>query len=374
MRILHITSTLDGGGIPTFIKSYYEHICDKIIFDFAISDYNVGIYEEYFLNHNSKIFRVPRISNDPIRYYRSIREILNNNKYDAVHVHAGGKSFISLLAAKKIGIPVRIAHSHIAYIPESKKELVIRYISTLFTKKCATKLVACSKDAGVWMWGEKNFKRGNVSILKNAIEVDRYIFDKEIRERIRLLNHWDESFVVMCVARLSEQKNHAMLLEIFKKIVNLKKNAILVLIGNGELEEKIRGLVNDFEMNNSVLFLGARDDVHLLYNAADVFVLPTLYEGLGIVFLEAQINGLPCITSKKVVPGDVVLTELIKQVDLTSETDQWAEEAIKISNKRALVTSSRYAQEVRDAGFDINIESKHLLDFYYELQERNPNV
>ena len=179
---------------------------------------------------------------------------------------------------------------------------------------------------------------------------------------------------MLCVARLSEQKNHAMLLEIFKKIENLKKNAILVLIGNGELEEKIRRLVNEYEMNSSVLFLGARDDVRLLYNAADVFVLPTLYEGLGIVFLEAQINGLPCITSKKVVPVDVVLTELIEQVDLSSKTDQWAEETIKISEKRALITSSRYAQEIREAGFDISIESKHLLDFYYELQERNSNV
>ena len=363
MRILHVCVDLDGGGIDRYLYNYCTKI-SGIHFDFAIVDNKkVGILEEPLLKHGYNIYRLPRLSNGVHKNYQALSSILKRNKYDAVHVHLGYKSFAALFCAKKNGIKIRIAHAHIAFEPEKCKEKIVRKTLTLVSKFLATDLAACGVDAAKWVWGKRAYKTGKVLIHNNAIEADKFRFDTDVRAEYRKkLGLSKDAFVVGHVGRLCNQKNQSRLLDIFSKIHAQKPTSYLVLIGRGEQLLLLKNKVDNLNLAQNVLFLGVREDVACLLNVMDVFIFPSKFEGLPFTLIETQCNGLQTISSDAVTEY-VKISKCISFMSLKESDDKWAEMALNFGEIGHDCTAIEY---VKQAGYDINIEAKKLKKYYEE--------
>lgn len=293
MRILHVTSELDGGGIERLLFDYARRMPHDVRFDFAINADIEGILEKPLTEMGCNIFRIPRLRNGLRNYKKQLTDILKNGNYDIIHVHSAYKAFVPLFVAKKSGIKARIAHSHICNAPESRKEKAIRKISTVLTKHYATNLFACGVDAGRWVWGDA----ADFYVMPNAIDADKFRFDTTKREKIREELNLNGKFVIGNVARFSFQKNHEFLIKVFSSVVKSCPNAVLLLVGQGELMNDVKLQVKNLNLEESVIMLGVRNDVPDLLNAMDLFVLPSRFEGLPVTLVEVQANGLPSVAA-----------------------------------------------------------------------------
>lgn len=368
MRILQVCVDLDGGGIDRYLYNYCTKI-SGIQFDFAIVDNNkVGILEQPLLNYGCNIYRLPRLSNGLWQNYQTLSRILKKNKYDAVHIHLGYKSTIALFCAKQNKIKTRIAHAHIAFVPENYWEKLVRKALTPITKFLATDLAACGIDAAKWVWGERAYEAGKVLIHNNAIETTKYQFDNDVRKEYRnKLGIPQDAFVVGHVGRLCDQKNQSRLLDIFAKIHELRPTSYLVLIGRGEQRLLLENKVNTLELTRNVLFLGVRDDVAHLLSTMDVFVFPSKYEGLPFTLIETQCNGLQTLSSDAVTKY-VKVSNCITFMSLKEDDYKWAQLALMLGEKEHDHTA---INNVKKAGYDINIEAQKLKKYYEEKIDTN---
>lgn len=367
VRILQILTSLDGnGGVQKFLLNYYSNMDrDKIHCDFIVLTEEVGEIEQIFLDWGSKVFHIQGRKENTLEYYKKMNKIMAEGNYDIVHCHQEYLGAIPLYLAKKNNIKVRISHGHLAYVPRSPRQKIIKFISTIILKHCATNLFACSNDAAKWLYGEKTFKQGNVTIINNAIKTEDFSFDNELRGRKRKELGLEDKFIVGNISRFIYQKNHEFLIEIFSQIYQKNKDAVLLLIGDGELKEEVKKQINDLKINEAVKFLGIRDDVNELLQAMDVFLFPTRFEGLGIVLIEAQVSGLKCITSKGLVPIETKVTDEIMYIPLTESKEYWAEQTLKNSN----YVRKDLTELVKESGFDIQVEAGKLEKLYLELKE-----
>lgn len=359
MRILEVCCDLDGGGSDRYVFNYCTRIKD-IHFDYSAVDNRRGMLEPLLEEKGSSVYHVPQIKKGPIKYYQSVKRIMKNGQYDAVHVHLGHKSFLALLAAKRIGIKVRIAHAHIAFVPENIAQKLIRRISTFITKLLITDYAACGVDAAKWVWGQE-YNKGNVTVINNAIETSKFSYSCEMREKIReSFGINDDVTVIGHVGRLSDQKNQLRLLEIFQEMMKIKSNIMLVLIGHGEMENEIKQKIRELGINEKVLLLGIRNDVQDLLNMMDVFVFPSKYEGLPFTLIETQCNGLRCICSDTVT-SLVKVSDMITFMSLNDTSSEWAKEALELA-KMGHSPSAR--DMVVLAGYDIDEEAQKLAAYY----------
>lgn len=365
MRILEVCVDLDGGGIDRYLLNYCSRI-PEIQFDFAVVDSKIGILEPQLEALGCHIYRVPRQSRGIKANYNAIKQILTENHYDAVHVHLGYRGAVALFCAKKCGIKTRIVHAHIAAEPESAKQRLIRKGFTWLCKGLATHLAACGVDAAKWLWGEKAYARGDVTIHNNAIETAKYAYSDEHRRAVREeLGLADSTFVVGHVGRLSHQKNQLRLLDIFEEIHRLRPDSVLLLVGRGELEEAILQKVQEKQLGDSVRLLGVRDDVPRLLSAFDTFVFPSTHEGLPFTLIETQCNGLPAISADTVTPL-VKLGEDVAFLSLTQSDNEWARAALAAAERGHNPDGARV---VADAGYDIDREAARLRDYYVNAIE-----
>lgn len=369
-NILEICVDLDGGGIDRYLYNYCSRI-KNIHFDFAIIDKpNEGILEPLIRKCGYEIYKVPRIKDGILSNYNSMRSIMKAKKYDAVHVHLGPYSLISLVCALLCGIKVRLVHAHLANVPESKINIKIRKALTFLTKLFATDLCACGIDAAKWVWGESTYNKGMVSVQNNAIITSDYEYNENIRKQIRSrLNIADSTLVVGHVGRISSQKNQIRIIDIFQEIIKLNNNTLLLLIGRGNKtdEEELRVKAKKLGILGKITFMGIRDDVPALLNAMDVFIFPSLFEGLPFTLIETQCNGLPCICSDSISSFSKV-SDVIKFKSLAETDYEWAKESI-IWGKIGHSTKSR--QQVIEAGYDIDLESIKLAKYYISLIEKS---
>lgn len=235
------------------------------------------------------------------KYLRFLKQLFREKKYRIVHSNINTLSVFPLYAAKKAGVPVRIAHSHSTSNPCEWKKNLIKNALRPFSKVWATDYFACSELAGRYLFGNKAFDKGEVKIIHNAIDVEKFKFDPEARKKLRKeISIADDDFVIGHIGRFVQTKNHSFLVSMFAKLKKEKNNAKLVLVGQGPLINKIRQQADELGLAKDVLFLGQRNDVEKLYSVFDVFCLPSLYEGFGMVLVEAQSNGLAAIVSKNV--------------------------------------------------------------------------
>lgn len=366
IRIAHIIGKMVGGGVEAFIMNYYRHIDrSKIQFDFIIDSDSTVVPRKEIENMGGRIIEIPPYQHI-FKYTNALKKVLKKNNYKIVHSHLNSLSVFPLYCAWKVKIPIRIAHSHSTTSKKEWKKNIIKNILKPFSKIFATDYFACSEHAGRWLFGNKTFDEGKVIIIHNAIDIEKFKFNENIRKKIRKELDIEDKFVVGHVGRFVQQKNHEFLIDIFNEIYKENKNSVLLLIGDGPLEDKIKCKVNDLKLENNVYFLGVKDNVNEYMQAMDVFVFPSLYEGLGIVTIEAQCAELPCVCSTEI-PIETKVTELIKYVNLRDDLLTWKENVINLLKVKEKLD---YDLALLNSIYDINSENKKVEQIYKSIIER----
>lgn len=363
IRVLHENVIMDPGGIEALLMNVYRHIDrDKVQFDFMVHRPDHAFYEDEIEMLGGRIYRTPKFSPFPgayQRYMKSVEHILREHpEYRVIHAHAE-LNLWPLMIAKKLGIPTRIAHSHNARTTINLKYFFFLY-EKLFIKNYCTDMFMCSTPAGKWTFGAKAVADGKCVFIKNGIETERFDFNEGIRAKKRKELELGNKFVVGHVGRFMEQKNHIFLLDIFAEIHKQKPDSVLLLVSDGRLMDEIKNKTAQLGLTDSVMFLGNRGDVNELMQAMDVFLFPSLWEGLPLTGIEAQTAGLPVVMSD-VITDEVCITNNIYTMSLKQPVKQWAEKVIDVC-KDYKRTGAR--QQVIDAGFDIRTTAQWLQEFY----------
>lgn len=356
IRIAQIIGKWVGGGVEAVVMNYYKHIDrTKIQFDFICDGDSTNIPYEEIEKLGGKVILIPPYQKI-FKYHKELKRVLKEGKYKIVHSHINTLSVFSLFAAKCAGVPVRIAHSHSTTNKKEKKKNLMKQVLKPFSKLFATDYMCCSEYAGRWLFGNKEYDKGNVYLLNNAIDVEQFKYDENIRKQMRKeLNIKDSTLVIGHIGRFVDQKNHTFLIDIFNEVHKKNKDSVLLLIGQGPLKDMITEKVKQLGLSDCVLFLGQRNDTNKLYQAMDVFVLPSLYEGLGMVLIEAQCSGLPCVASTEV-PRVAKITENVEFIGLSEDIDIWAKTIIDNSKKNR---KDNY-KSIINSGYDITKKVKKL--------------
>lgn len=364
IRIAQVIGKWVGGGVEAVVMNYYRHIDkSKIQFDFICDDDSTNIPYEEIEKLGGKVILIPPYQK-LFKYHKELKRVLKEGNYKIVHSHINTLSVFSLFAAKCAKVPVRIAHSHSTTNKKEKKKNLMKQVLKPFSKLFATDYMCCSELAGRWLFGDKLYDEGKIYLLNNAIDLQKFEYNEKIREEVRKeLNIDEETFVIGHIGRFVEQKNHSFLIDIFDELQKQRPNSILMLVGQGPLQDAIKAKVEQLGLKNKVLFLGQRNDAARLYQAMDVFVLPSLYEGLGMVLIEAQTAGIYCFASTEV-PEIAKVTDNMEFLELTDNPKKWTEQILKISNYQRAGTKEIVSKQ----GYDIEKESKKLEDKYKKLQ------
>lgn len=366
MRILHVVSSLDkSAGVMSVIMNYYRHINkNNIQFDFLYFENLENIYKNEIERMGGKVYLCPNPKNI-IAFNKYFNEFLKNQHtpYTAIHLHEVYLNSIILPIAKKHGIKNRIVHNHATRYSDKKINNLRNKILCIPVKKNANYFMACSKAAGAFLYGEKTLNEGKVHVVNNAIDSEKFIYSLPIREKVRNELQIQNKMVIGHVGRFNDPKNHVFLIRIFAEICKKQKNALLMLIGEGPLKLKIQKLVQKLGLYDQVLFLDIRNDVNQLMQAMDIFVLPSLYEGLPVAGVEAQASGLPCIISDTVTE-EIRITDLVIFKSLNQSWEEWADEILNIDYKDKRYDTSK---QIIKAGYNIKYEAQKLQEFYIHL-------
>lgn len=364
IRVAQIIGKWVGGGVESVVMNYYRHIDrNKIQFDFICDEDSTNIPYDEIEKLGGRVILIPPYQK-VIHYHKELKKILTEENYKIVHSHINTLSVFPLLVAKRAGIPVRIAHSHSTTNKKEWKKNLLKQLLKPFSKVFATHYFCCSEYAGRWLFGNDEYDKGNVYLLNNAIDLNKFKFDKTVRERKRKeLGIDDNTLVIGHIGRFVKQKNHEFLIDIFNEVHKRHKDSILLLAGEGPLQEEIKNKVNHLGLIDNVKFLGQRNDVQELYQTFDVFLLPSLYEGLPVVGVEAQASGNLCYLSNDMTKETKVLDSTVF-MSLSNTAEEWADTILADSKKYKKYDTK---EEVSKYGFNIEKESHKLSEKYVEL-------
>ena len=318
IRVLHVVRGMNLGGAETFIMNVYRKIDrNKVQFDFLVS--RDGEYDEEIKKLGGKIYKTKYLTDvGPFMYKRILKKFFNEHKeYEIIHSHVDKTTGIILEVASKCGIKYRISHSHSS--GSSNNKLIVLYKDYLGNKiiKYATNLFACSDEAARWLFKSRS---DEAVVINNGIDFNKFSYNDNKREKIRSkYNIEDNTLVIGHVGRMEKVKNHKFLLELFSLYNAKNQNSILLLIGDGSLRSELEEYSKGLNIDDKVIFVGNTLDVNEYYNAMDIFVFPSLYEGLPFTLIESQVNGLPVIASnnidKKVKFNENFVFESLDNVD-----------------------------------------------------------
>ncbi len=364
IRVAQIVGKWLGGGVEAVVMNYYRHIDrTKIQFDFICDADSTNIPLEEIESLGGKVIIIPPYQK-LFKYLRELKKILKNGQYKIVHSHISTLSVFPLYAAKKAGVPVRIAHSHSTSNKKEWKRNLIKNFLRLFSKKYANVYFCCSEVAGRYLFGDKEYNKGNVHLLKNAVEINKFTYNESVRiQKRKELGINASTTVFGHVGRFVSQKNHLFLVDVFNEYQKLNPDSILLLAGQGPLVETVKEKVKAYKIDNKVKFLGQRSDVNELYQAFDTVVLPSLYEGLVVVLVEAQCAGLPCFCSKEVSPE----TKISDNLDFLSLKDSPYKWAFLIDTKLKTFVRKDCSKTITEYGYNIETESIQLEIFYTQV-------
>lgn len=365
IRIAQVVGKMLGGGVEAVVMNYYRHIDrSKVQFDFLVDSDSTLVPSEQIESLGGRVFEIPPYQH-PITYQSYLQDLFEREGWKIVHSHINALSVFPLYAAKQAGVPIRIAHSHSM---SGKGEFVknsIKYLLKTQSNRYATHRFCCSEEAGLWLFGPKN----HYDVIRNAIQIEDYLFSREKREIIRRqLGISDNAFVIGHIGRFAKQKNQQFLLKAFYQASSIRKDLILILVGEGSTRQSCEAWCAEHGLRNNVMFLGQREDVDSLYSAFDLFAFPSLYEGLGIVAIEAQVAGLPCLVSPAV-PREAKLSTSLKYLDIDS-TKKWTAAFLEVDKPPSRVINiNDFAQ------YDIRKASSLLCTKYFSLLSdlRSPN-
>lgn len=358
-RILHVFGTLNRGGAETLVMNIYRNIDrSKIQFDFVVHHKEEGAYEEEVRKLGGKVYRVPNYKGtNHFAYKKAWDKLLKNHpEYKIIHCHK--ESIVSLVMdeSRKNG-RIAIAHSHNTQNIPGFKGKVMDILNKNVNSKADYRF-ACSVDAGYWMFGrDKDF-----TVIDNGIEVENFSYNPDIRAKIREKLGFSDKKVLGHIARFNKQKNHSFLIDIFADLIKEDDDYLLVLAGVGDLKDEIEKKVRDLGIEDKVIFLGSIGYVNELLQAIDIFILPSLYEGLAVSTIEAQAAGLKCLLADTIDKNSKI-TDLVEFIPIDGGTRPWIEAILEVGNYERKDTSD----EVKKAGFDIRETAEKLSEFYLNL-------
>ena len=359
IKVLHFVGTGLKGGVESVVYTYSEALKDYVEPTFIFFEDSTNIPEDFIKSLGGHYFIVPHVKHLG-KFKKAFKKILTENKFDIIHSHINTLSVFPLKVAKKCGYPIRIAHSH---SQSNKHEFVRNLIKNFlrkFSKKYATKYLACGIAAGRYQYGDKTFNEGKVTVLRNAIYTDRFAFNQKDREDLRIeLGVQDNEILVGTIGRLCSQKNQQYIL----KMAKLAKKVKFVIVGAGPLEDELKAFIKDNNLDNVIMY-GTSDKAYRFYSTFDVFVLPSLYEGVPVTGVEAQTNGVYTLFSDQVSPESQASSYMKFLPIEDKDLDLWVNE-IKVPHQH-----EDHLQEIIDAGFSIDKSSKDLLTIYQQLLEK----
>lgn len=364
IRILHVIGAMDRAGAETMIMNYYRAIDrNEIQFDFLVHTDRHCDYDDEIEALGGNIYHILRFNGlNYFQYKKACKHFFQAHpEIDIVHGHIESSASIYLPEASKGG-KVTIAHSHNMSDSFSFTALLFQ-IATFRNKHCAEYYMACSKAAGIDRFGSSAISNPNFSILPNAVEVERFTFSETDRSAIREDLHLLNKPTFGHIGRFTKQKNHPFLIDVFSLIKARVPDAQLLLLGKGENESFIQHLVQEKGLSDSVHFLGVRDDIEKILSAIDVFLFPSLWEGLPVALVEVQASGLPSVISETISEEAVMLPTMIR-LPLTNP-EKWADAAINsLSVDRDILSSQRI---ITDCGYNIRASAGKLVNTYQRM-------
>ncbi|NMO96636.1 glycosyltransferase family 1 protein [Paenibacillus lemnae] len=361
-RILHVVGTMNRAGTETMLMNLYRQMDrSRIQFDFMIHTHKQGDYDEEILQLGGRLYRMPMYEGiNHLSYCRAWRSFLADHpEHAVVHGHIGRSAAIYLRLAKARG-RFTIAHSHGMKKGGGRMRRLLIPLLAYPTRSAAHYFFGCSRAAGVDRFGVKAAASDQFKVLNNAIFAERFQYSRELRYEMRGQLEVEGKFVIGHVGRFTAPKNHKRLIQIFKSMCLRQSNAVLMLVGEGELRGMIEQEVEQAGLTERVMFTGGRADIAELMQAMDVFVFPSLHEGLGIVTIEAQAAGLPCIVSDSI-PAEAFITKNIQAISLDEPPDAWAEAIVQYAGGYERESTWN---EIKRNGFDIADTARWLEDFY----------
>lgn len=341
-KILHIVGAMYPGGLENFIMNINRRIDhSKVQFDVIVHSFRDGDYTDEIRSLGGEVFLAPRKLRHPIKNYLEIKRIIKEGNYDVVVRHSDNAfPIVDLMAAKSAGAKRRIYHSHSSNSSLKGLHRFFRHFMGLVP----TDRFACSDNAGKWMYGKRDYK-----VINNAIDIKAYTFNSQIRERYRKDFGYEDKVVYSHVGIYMPAKNHSFLIEFFAKLVAMQPNAVLLLIGEGDLRAQMEAQIESLGMKEHIILTGIRSDVSNMLQMTDVFLFPSVYEGLPLSVIEAQSAGLKCLISDNIT-DEVVVTDLVKKKKLDDGALEWAKAAIELSTEYE--RKDTYS-EVAAAGYDV---------------------
>lgn len=368
IRVLHVLASMNIGGAETFIMNVYRNIDrNKVQFDFLLHTNKISAYNDEILALGGKIFCISPRNEGVLKNYIELNNFFkHNNEYRIVHQHLSSLSYVEPLKfARKYGVPIRILHSHSTREGGSFFHKYIHNLNKLSVEKVATNYFACSDLAAKWMFGKKQYNSNNYDIINNGVSMEKFSFENDSRIEMRKTLGLDNKFIVGHLGNFVYPKNHEFIIQLFKKIKEQNPESILMLVGDGDLREKIEKNVAELGLRESVIFTGTRKEVQKYLWAMDVFVFPSHYEGFPVTLVEAQASGLPCVVSTNIT-RQVSITNDIYFMDLKSGIEAWANKIIELGRKNDRCNKSN---QIIDLEFDIANVAKKLESFYEESMD-----
>ena len=362
IRILNLFTNMNRGGAETMVMNYYRNIDrTKVQFDFMVHRDQRGDYDDEIESLGGRIYRMcPVYPQNIVRYQKMLKDFFNeHNEYRIIHSHMSELGYFAFKEAHKHDIPVRICHAHNAPVGFDSK-IIFRDILKNLIKPYTTHKFICSEPAGEWLFGKKN--KNEFVQMNNAVDATLFRYNENVRKEVRReLGINDSTVLIGHVGRFNTQKNHKFLIEIFKEINRINADSVLVLTGSGNLEDKIRNQVKEMDLEGKVIFTGVRSDVNRLLQGFDVFLFPSLFEGLSVILIETQASGTPCLTSTAV-SRQTEISDVIDFYPLEESPANWAKKALELSNRDKKDTFNQIA----DSGYDIKTNAQWLESFYLE--------
>lgn len=365
IRILHSVSNMDRAGIETMLMNYYRHIDrSKVQFDFLCNKKKPGAYDNEIKTLGGRIYHTPGLN--PAKYPKYLKFMQNlfqeHPEYKIVEAHNGALGVYALHAAKVSHIPVRIFHAHGASITKDWK-LPIKLVCKALLPSNMNKQFSCGIEAARCYFGEKAVEKNDYELIPNAIEVGRFVFNPEIRNKIRQENGLSDKHVVGHVGRFMTQKNHTFLLNVFAEVLKQDPQAHLVLLGDGELMDAMKEKAKNLGIKNQVTFVGNVGNANEWYQAFDCFVLPSIWEGLPVVGVEAQAADLPCIFSESVT-NEIGFSDRASFVGLYEPVKKWVN---AIGNALQQAERIDRTELITEKHYNIEIEALQLQERYLQL-------
>ncbi|GLI56914.1 glycosyl transferase family 1 [Propionigenium maris DSM 9537] len=368
IRVLQIVGRMERAGLETLIMNIYRNIDrSKVQFDFLCHFGEEAHYNEEIRSLGGEIYEMPKIKSMTKTYYWKVFEYIKalnsffkkHQEFNVIHGHMTNTASLYMPLAKKHGVKTCIAHSHLT---KSRQGLTgkVTTLLQLPIQKLSTDYFACSKEAGKWLFDKAAINSERFKVINNAIDSEAYEYNEKIREKYRKDLGLKNDFVIGHVGRFFYQKNHEFLVDIFNEIQKQHKNSKLLLIGRGKLENDIKEKVSKLGLEDKVLFLGVREDISKLMQAMDVFVMPSHFEGLPVVGVEAQAAGLKCIFSDKITDeADILKTNSF--LDLSEGATYWSNEILKYKDGYGRKSTKK---EIVDRGYDIKALAKWMEEYY----------